>query len=167
MFVLGRNVQKYSPRVGVPPAKLIKMILKEQERRRKYAQGEEPQLAANQKQDEPKRDEQEEMMKAKEIQLNKERFEYEQVIEATEGVGNLPEGWTDVSSEDPSLFQANDKAKPYRPSIMRPHFCTNLQLHSSLPAFRMKSREEEIARNSFLGWRDIFRAGSSVSFDPN
>lgn len=38
MSSLGRNVQKYGPRVGVAPAKTIAMILEEQERRKKYSQ---------------------------------------------------------------------------------------------------------------------------------
>lgn len=166
MFARGRNVQRYGLRVGVAPAKPIKMILEEQERRRKYAEGKNSQPSEHQKQDDQKGDEHEEMMKAKDVELNKECFEYEEILVALEGDENLPKGWVEVNARDPSLPYVSDKARPYRPPIMRPPFRTNLRLHLTLPAFRLDTREEEIARNNFLGRRDVFGAGLSVPFDP-
>lgn len=71
MSAWGRNIQKYGPGVGVAPAKSIQMILEEQERRKKYAQGGHSQGPGMQDQGSQQENVQEKRRMEKEIQLNK------------------------------------------------------------------------------------------------
>lgn len=64
MSSIGKDVQKYGPRVGTPLAKTIKMIVEEYERRRKFAQGINKQESETQSQEGNPRNEAEERRKA-------------------------------------------------------------------------------------------------------
>lgn len=87
-----RTAQRYSHRVGVPPAKPIKMILEEQSKRTKKAQrevGDDPQSRSGS----------EEVPVEKVSTEDRERHEYQMLLEALDGNGELPRGWRKVSFE--------------------------------------------------------------------
>lgn len=164
---MGKDIQKYSPRVGVPPAKPLKFILEEQERRRRYAQGgrsQEKDDTQGKGQDE--HEEEEVLRKAKEDQLNKERFDYEVALEKLEGDGNLPDGWEEVPPNGNFSVASEVENQEQRPPPREHILTANLRLHHEFPAFRLQTREEERSLASFLGRVQSFGAGSPIASDP-
>lgn len=143
MSPLGKNVQKYSLRLGVPPAKPIKMILEEQARRRKKSQAEADKDAGSMWTDQYSL---EDGTQNKELMINKERFEYSATMEALEGDGNLPPGWQEGQPEgDPS-------SSPFPPDHILFRF-NSLRLHKDVLGFhidRMEDGEPEEAE--LLHW---------------
>lgn len=137
MSSIGKDVQKYGPRVGTPLAKTIKMIVEEQERRRKFAQGRNKQESETQSQEGNPRNEAEERRKAAETQLNKERWEYEGVLEALEGDGKLPAGWFEDYSGDSRSSLTLGASRVYMPNVIAQPMFTNLHLHKEFPGFRV------------------------------
>lgn len=85
-----------------------------------------------------KGDEAEEKRNEEEAQPNKERYEYEEAIEAMEGNGKLPAGWFEGPPEE--VFQH------FRPKVVAPLQLKNLRLRPGIPGFWVETRtpkEEE------------------------
>lgn len=135
---IGKDIQNYGPRVGTPPAKTIKMILEEQERRRKFAQGRNKDDFETQSQAGESRDEAEERRKARESQLNKEKYEYKKVLEALEGDGRLPEGWFEPCSDGSGSSSTSGTSRVYRPKVIAQPVFSNLRLHKDYLGFRVE-----------------------------
>lgn len=135
---IGKDIQNYGPRVGTPLAKTIKTILEEQERRRKFAQGRNKDDSETQSQAGESRDEAEERRKARESQLNKEKYEYEKVLEALVGDGRLPEGWFEPCSDGSGSSSTSRASRVYRPKVIAQPVFSNLRLHNDYPGFRVE-----------------------------
>lgn len=84
--------------MGVVPAKPLKRILEEQERREKYTQGKASQSAKASSQADCQAEGNNEEAVVKELLLNKERCEYEEMLNALEGDGEISQGWRDLHS---------------------------------------------------------------------
>lgn len=90
-----RIAQRYNHRVGVPPAKSIKMILEERSKRTKK-----PQKEANT--DTHSRSDSEEVPVEEVSMEDKERYEYQMLLETLDGNGELPSGWRKVRNDESS-----------------------------------------------------------------
>lgn len=99
MSSLNKNAHRYGPRVGVGPAKSIKTIIAEQARRQKRGQGEADTNSDEKNNAEEADSTSEDECIHKENIANKERLEYEVVLGALEGDGNLPSGWKERPPE--------------------------------------------------------------------
>lgn len=87
------NVQRYSLHMGVPPAKPIRMIQKEYERRWRNSQQDTHKEARSLNKEDVQEKDEEARMASQELALNRERVEYMQAQDAQEGNDNLPSGW--------------------------------------------------------------------------
>lgn len=144
MSSLGNNIQRYSHRVGVPPAKPIKMIREEQERRRNQAHGGASQSSesSTQQQSRGENNRQEEV--TKEVQLNKERVEYKRMLESQEGDGSMPAGWHETGPDESSspIMGRNHQSCNWPISNLTP--LENLHL-KVIPGFKGVLGEDELA----------------------
>lgn len=135
MSSLRSDVQRYGPRVGVAPAKSIKFILAEQVRRKKQMPEEAGSSSAPVGTEEKKETTAEKELAIQEILENRERFVYEEALEAMEGDGNLPDGWKEVrddSTLSPTVTEHNQRG-PYPPKdkVVSPQmFFSNLRFRA-------------------------------------
>lgn len=144
MSALGSNIQRYSHRVGVYPAKPLKRIIEEQERRRNYTHGESSQGSASTSKEESRGEESKDEVGSKELLLDNDRLEYEQMLEAHEGNGEMPTGWHEVHSEAARLPMVPEALHRGRLPVSGYTPFSNLRL-KILPGFRGVFREDDVA----------------------
>lgn len=152
MSSLGKDIQRYGHRVGVPPAKPLQMIIDEQERRKNFSQAGPTQSSDSKQQTKHQGEVPHEILATKELLMNKEISEYEETLAAQDGDGELPSGWEERREEE--VFSPTDRGvyQHYRPFVSGNALFNNLRLHKDYPGFRLDSRMVEglRAQNSMM-----------------
>lgn len=133
MSVWGKNIHRYSARVGVAPAKTIKMILEEQARRRRNSKGENSQETTSQTEENEQDTVDKTELAVQALQLNKERFDFERAIEVEEGDGSMPTGWSEIQQEDLSPPVTRDAYQNCSRADNEPIFYSNLRFPRQFP----------------------------------
>lgn len=134
MSARGSNIHRYGARVGVAPAKPLKLILEEQARREKKSKGEASNEYTGQTEDSEQDMEGRRELAKQELVLNKERFEYEKMLEREEGDGSVPEGWSEKQDDDTKSPSEGDDHRSTSSSDTEPVCYPNLRLPKNFPA---------------------------------
>lgn len=141
MFVLGSNIHRYGARVGVAPAKPIKLILEEQAIRKKSNKGAPSKESTGQTNDSEQGKDSMRELALQELLLNKEKFEYEKGIEVEEGDGSMPSSWREQQPEHSMSPAAGDDYQSSSSSDNAPLFLSNLRFLKNFPAAPSMARE--------------------------